>query len=106
MPPWRITKTAAERRGRRRRHAAYACPSFSIEHRVLDAGRGSHDRHQELALLAASFPPKRVERRVHRGDPYPSGSLLIVARETPIGSQEDLLGHVLSALRIVDHALR
>jgi hypothetical protein len=43
---------------------------------------------------------------VHGGDPYPSGSLLIVARESPIGGQKDNRGHVLSALGIADHTLR
>jgi hypothetical protein len=84
---------------------AYLCPSFPIDHRVLRARQGPHDLYEQLALVAPPLPAKNIERRVHRGDPDPSSSLLVVAREPSVRGQEDILGDVLSALCMTDHAV-
>ena len=61
--------------------------------------------HQKLAPVPTPLPAKHVERRVHRRDPDPSRGLLVVAGETAVGGEEDLLRHVLRPLGVADHAL-
>ena len=75
MPPWRITRTAAVRRGSRRQNAAYVGPRLALDHRVLGARQGSHGMHEKLAPVSPALSAQQVQRRVHRRDPDPSGRL-------------------------------
>ena len=61
---------------------------------------------ERLPPAPTPFPAEHVERRVHRRYPDPSHRLVVVAREPSVGSQEDVLRHVLCALEVADHTLR
>jgi hypothetical protein len=42
---------------------------------------------------------------MHRGDPDPSSSPLVIPRKATVGGQEHILGDVLGALGIADHTV-
>ena len=105
MPPWRITSTAADRRGIRaktRRSSARASRVITVSS-VL--GRRAPVLDQKLTLVPTPLRPEYVERRVHRRDPHPSGGLLVVAGEASVGRQEHLLRDVLRPLEVADDTL-
>ena len=86
-------------------NAAHLRPALASDHRVLGTRGRTPDLHQQLPPVTAPLSAQRVERRVHGGNPHPSRRLLVIAAEAAVGGQEHVLGDVLGALCVTDHAV-